>query len=65
MVEKSTRCGYHKIHSLRQFFCLHPTVSPSHDDTMGVVVVLEQLGDNSVGLEGELSRGGDDYHARP
>ena len=62
VVKQPAWSGNHKVHSLGQLVCLVPPVSPTHDDAMGVVVMLQQLRGNAVGLEGEFSGGGDDYH---
>ena len=63
VVQQPAGGGHQEIDSLRKLLCLNPAVGPAHRDAMGVVMVEEELCDNPVCLQGQLSSGGDDDDA--
>ena len=56
MVKQSSWSGNQDVDSLGQFLGLGGAVSAPHDQTKGVVVVLEEFLEDAIGLHGQLPR---------
>lgn len=64
VVQQAPRRGHQQAHALGQALSLGPAVAPAHHQAVGLGVAHHEVHRHVVDLQRQLTRGGDDQHAR-